>query len=215
MSQRFVRGKHWKTASARAKIPSPILRFMILTNIGDGAFRLQNGERTIVIDPATGRQRGDITLFTGSSLDDIGAEPQSVALPGEYEFGGIEVHGWQRGVKGRAVQTYYLIVWDELKIAFIGKDGPLPDAAALEELERHQPEVVLLPMGTKEQADWSAKLVKELEPAVVIPSAIGTMKDVAQAFGKAVDKTEEKFTFKKKDLTNHDQTLIVLTNKNA
>jgi hypothetical protein len=36
---------------------------------------------------------------------------------------------------------------------------------------------------------------------------------VSQAFGKAVTGPDEKFTFKKKDLENHDQTVIVLASK--
>lgn len=188
---------------------------MIITSIGDGAFRLQSGERSVIIDPATSRQRGDITLYTSSSLADIGNEPQSITLPGEYEFDGIEVHGWQRGAKNGTVLTYYLITWDEIHIAFIGKEGTLPETNTLEELERYQPEVVLLPMATKEQVDWSVKLVKQLEPSVCIPSSYDSVKSVAAAFGKSIDGAEEKFTFKKKDLENHDQTVIILANKNA
>lgn len=188
---------------------------MIITCIGEGAFRLQSGERTIVIDPTTSRQRGDITLYTSSLLENTGEEAQSIALPGEYEFGGIEVRGWQRGTRNRSIFTYYHIAWDDIHIAFLGAEGPLPEMSALEELEQYNPEVVLLPMATKEQAEWSVKLVKQLEPAVCIPSAYKSVKDVAAAFGKAVDKTEEKFTFRKKDLENHDQALIILANKNA
>jgi len=188
---------------------------MIITSIGDGAFRLQSGERSVVIDPATSRQRGDITLYTASSLSEIGEEAQSIALPGEYEFGGIEVRGWQRGAKNGTVLTYYLVSWDGIHIAFISKEGPLPEMSALEELERYQPEVVLLPMANKEQAEWSVKLVKQLEPAVCIPSAYDSAKTVSAAFGKSVQGPEEKFTFKKKDLENHEQTVIILANKNA
>lgn len=188
---------------------------MIITTIGEGAFRLQSGERAILIDPANNRQKGDITLVTSSKTDRVEGDPSDVRLPGEYEFGGIEVRGWQRGFTNGTVQTYYLVIWDDIGIAFIGAEGPLPDPSSLEELERFQPEVVLLPMKTKEQAEWSAALVKQLEPSVVIPSVYDNVKTIAQAFGTATPAPEEKFTFKKKDLAGHDQALIILTNRNA
>ncbi len=186
---------------------------MIITSPSEGTFRLQSGERSILIDPTTARLKGDITLYTKGSLSSINEELNTVALPGEYEFQGIEVHGWQRGSDKDGVTTYYLVVWDDIRIAYFGADGPLPDVSTLAELEQRQPEVVLLPLRTKDEAAWSVKLVKQLEPSVCIPSSYNSVKDVAQAFGKTVDGTEEKFTFKKKDLENHDQTVIVLSNK--
>jgi len=186
---------------------------MIITSPGEGTFRLQSGERSILIDPTTARLKGDITLYTKGSLASINDEPNTVALPGEYEFQGLEVHGWQRSAEKDSVITYYLVVWDDIRIAFFGADGPLPEVSALAELEQRQPEVVLLPLKTKEDAAWSVKLVKQLEPAVCIPSAYNSLKEVSQAFGKAVAAPEEKFTFKKKDLENHDQTVIVLSSK--
>jgi len=190
---------------------------MIITPLGDGTFRLQSGERSVLIDPTTNRTKSDITLYTKGLLGNVVDEPNTVALPGEYEFGGIEVRGWQRNVAGAGekaeITTYYLVSWDDIHIAFFGPDGPLPEAGTLTELEERQPEVVLLPMKTKEQQAWAVKLVKELEPSVCIPSSYGSVKEVSGAFGKSIDKTEEKFTFKKKDLENHDQTVIVLAAK--
>jgi L-ascorbate metabolism protein UlaG (beta-lactamase superfamily) len=183
---------------------------MVITSLGSGTIRLQNGETVLLVDPTSARFKADATVITASMLSETPIpEKNVITFAGEYEAAGIEIQGFTCGSDASQVTTAYVLTWDGIRVLVVGDHDHLPAGEALEEIGELQPEVLVLPMATAEQASWSAKLAKALEANLVIPSAFASTKDITSAFGETGD-TEEKITFKKKDLSAMSQKLVIL-----
>ena len=154
--------------------------------LGHSCFRLKGSQTTVITDPyspdlgySLGKQTADIITLSHqhpghSYVGGVGGDPRIVAGPGEYEIGGILIVGMQtfhdeeRG-KSKGRNTVYLIEVDELSICHLGDLGQLLTAEQAEEIE--DVDVLLLPVGGESTIDASqaARVVRQLEPKVVIP----------------------------------------------
>lgn len=183
---------------------------MVITNYGEGCIRIQNGETVLLVDPTTARLKADVTLRTITRLEEAPTPEQNViTFAGEYEGAGIGIQGWQCGSDSASVTTAYVISWDGIRVAIVGDHDALPQDDALEGLEQRQPHVLILPMSTKGQVSWAAKLAKQLEAALIIPTTYASIADVRSVFSEAAE--EEKITFKHKELLGMQQRVVVLT----
>lgn len=173
---------------------------MIVSYFGDGTFRLQNGETSVLIDSQNNRLKADVYLKT-LATPEIPSSENEIFAAGEYELKGVEVQGWELNDESgdKFIKTVYLIRWEDIKIAALGHVSGAISGDILDHLS--DADILILPAGGGNflTAEAAAKLAKQLEPAIVIPSFIKDGKDFLKAIGQKAE-TEEKFVFKKKDL---------------
>ncbi len=184
---------------------------MIIQYFGEGCFRLQSGELALLLNPSNNRLKADVILRTLVATDTL-PSPGEINFPGEYEVKGIEIQGWQVNGEstGKFIKTVYLVVWEEMHFVFLGHiSGSLP-ADVLEELV--EADVVFVPTGDSHflSAPEAVRLVKQLEPKIVIPASYKKNSDeLAKALGLKPENME-KFVFRKKDLGAEKMRLVVL-----
>lgn len=192
---------------------------MVIQYFGEGCFRLQSGELSLLLNPSNNRLKADVVLRTLVSTDtdvssgtNVPPSPAEISFPGEYEVKGIEVRGSQVNGEstGKFIKTVYAVDWEEMRFVFLGHiSGPLP-ADVLEELGGA--DIVFVPAGDPHfiSAADAAKLVKQIEPKAVIPASY---KKNSDELIKALDlkpENMEKFVFRKKDLADEKMRLICL-----
>jgi len=189
---------------------------MVVNYFGNGAFRLQSGETTLLIDPENNRLKADVVLRTLSpaafSASGTAGIPQNeFSFPGEYEAKDIEISGIAvLGESGeKFIKTVYSVTWDEINFAFLGHLSKIPSAEILDKL--NEPDVLFLPVGGGHflEPQAAAKLVRQLEPAVVIPAFFKTPNEFLKSSGLKSE-IQEKLVFKKKDLVGEKSRVVVL-----
>lgn len=176
---------------------------MVITYQGDGSFRLQSGEISVLVDPASNRLKGDVVLRTETAFPASDVPPgvqTEISHAGEYESRGIEIRGIPLGgdAKNGKTHTGYLLHWEDVTFAFLGPLAGGLDAELLEKFD--DPDVLFLRLGSRYLTEEAAeKLVRQIEPKVVIPA----YEKSPQAFLKEMGEggaLEEKFVFRRKDL---------------
>ena len=135
-----------------------------------------------------------------------------IGCAGEYEIKDIEVRGFQEANESTTnmVRTVYLVQWEDLKFACLGELSALPEGAVMKEIS--EVDVLLLPVagpGVMAAGD-AAKLVRQIEPSVVIPSHFSKWQDFAKELGQQKVEPQEKFVFKKKELIPKEMKLVIL-----
>lgn len=192
---------------------------MVISYFGENCFRLQSGDLSLLVDPANNRLKADVTLRTSTPADffvsDDAATPQTdILFPGEYEIKGIEILGMPvaRETGGKFIRTAYVLDWEEMKLGMMPRFSKLPDGNVLEKLS--ELDILFLPVDGDGglSPDAAAKLVRQLEPAVVIPSYSKSASEFLKATGQRAE-TQEKFVFKKKDLAGKKNQIVILEPK--
>jgi L-ascorbate metabolism protein UlaG (beta-lactamase superfamily) len=186
---------------------------MVLNYFGEGCFRLQSGELSVLVNPNSNRLKADVTLRT-LTTNEAPATADEINFPGEYEVKGIEIQGFP--IPGESNEKYtktiFAITWEEMRFVVLGHlSGPLP-AAMIEDLG--EPDVLFVPTGDSHfiEAGDAAKLIKQLEPKVIVPIYYKTPNDLAKAMGVKPEE-EEKFVFKKKDIVTMKNKLVTIESK--
>lgn len=201
---------------------------MTINWYGEGCFRLQFKEATILTDPLDAEVSGlkptrikvDIVIKTLIGLPlkrDLKEEEFLICTAGEYEIKNIFIKGKTLTEESgeKFIKTIYLIEAEELKILDLGYlTNPLdPKLFADEEID-----ILIIPAGGKPFLDLkeAAKLINQLEPKIVVPSfykipglkrKTGELKDFLKEFGATAEPLE-KLTVRKKDLVE-EKTKIV------
>ncbi len=190
---------------------------MVINYFGGGSYRLQSGDTSLLIDPENNRLKADVVLRTISAPDfnPSGELVQSeISFPGEYEVKGIEVSGIGLAEESgeKFLKTVYLVEWEEMKFVFLGHLSKMPPADVIEELE--EPDVLFLPVGGGHflSSEVAAKLAKQLEPSIIFPAFYKTPGDFLKSMGQKAE-TEEKFVFKKKDLADQKNRVLILESR--
>jgi L-ascorbate metabolism protein UlaG (beta-lactamase superfamily) len=188
---------------------------MVLNYFGNGAFRLQSGDTSILLDPESNRLKADVLLRTlvaaDAPLAEEAGESHVIAFPGEYEAKEIEIAGYP--VAGEStekfVKTAYAVNWEGMKFVFLGHLSRPIDAALMEELA--EPDVLVLPVGGGHflEPDVAAKISKQLEARVIVPSFYKNPDDFLKALGKKAEATE-KFVFRQKDIATEKGLPVIL-----
>jgi len=189
---------------------------MVLNYFGNGAFRLSSGDTSILVNSENNRLKADVSLKTLVAADDPMAsdagDGQLAAFPGEYEVKGIEIMGYE--VAGEStdkfVKTVFAVAWEGMKFVFLGHLSKPLDAGLMEELA--EPDVLFLPVGGGHflEPDVAAKIAKQLEARIVVPSFYKNPDEFLKALGKKAG-AEEKFVFKKKDIETEKGRPVVLS----
>jgi L-ascorbate metabolism protein UlaG (beta-lactamase superfamily) len=189
---------------------------MVLTYLGEGCFRLQSGETSLLVDPSGNRLKADVVLKTAVPDAQLQGESGVLSCAGEYELQRIEIEGVEVSEESsdKIIKTAYSLIWEDIKIAVLGEISATPSMKVLDKIG--EPDVLILPVHEDHflPPEEAAKLAKQLAPAVVVPSLYDkkSLEEFAKALGQKVT-SEDRFTFKKKDLVPEAVTLIALTPK--
>jgi hypothetical protein len=178
---------------------------MIINYYGGNYFKIQAGDLVVLIDPENQRSYKGAALVLNTvrpALAEAPAEtePFWIDHQGEYEVQGIHVEGMSLGEENKKENTAYRVDFDEIRFGILGHLAKEPDPKIQEFLKNC--DVLIIPGGEKPfiGAAAAAKLVRQLEPSVVIPSLSQNPKAFLKEIGQEKTVAEEKFVFKKKDL---------------
>lgn len=155
--------------------------------------------------------KGDVVLYTSDTIKEGEIlDPESIRFPGEYELHGVEIDGMALPGKGDKINTAYMVRMEDIRVGIIGPTSEFPSADALEQME--EPDILILPVEKGEylSGEQAAKLAKQLEPAVVIPTYYKSATEAQKAFEKKTE-PQEKFVCKKKDLIHGKVELVILS----
>jgi L-ascorbate metabolism protein UlaG (beta-lactamase superfamily) len=189
---------------------------MVITNLGEGCFRLQSGEISLLLDPTGNRLKADVILRTATGGNEMDESPETISFPGEYEVKGIEIEGYASPGEstGKILKTVYSVLWEDIKFVFLGQLANPPETKVLERIG--DPDILIIPVSGDHffSPEGAAKLIKQVEPKVSIPSFAGDkdIKELRKAMGQEAE-AEEKFVFKKKDLPLDHAKLVILKSK--
>lgn len=212
---------------------------MVITHHGGQCFKVTFGDLTLVFDPiAKGaslpavRFGADIALVSRkhpdmNGTDEVsfgGKEPFVIDGPGEYEHSGVTIQGFltksQYGLpKGTldAINTVYAVTLEGMTLVHLGAlSDPMLSHDAREAID--EIDVLFVPVGGDGvlSVAEAAKIAVTLEPKIVIPmhwNGMGEPKALESFLKEAGKENEkvEKLTLKKKDTTDKDGAIIVIT----
>lgn len=187
---------------------------MVINYFGNGSFKLQSGEMSLLLDPENNRFKADVVLRTLSPADaktDNSSPQKEISFPGEYEIKEVEILGVPVAEESseKFLKTIYFVKWEGIKIAFFGHISKMPAPHLIDRID--EPDIVFLPVGGGHflEAEFAAKLVKTLEPSFAIPTFYKNPSDFLKAMGQKTE-AEEKLVFKKKDLLGGKTKVVVL-----
>lgn len=194
---------------------------MVINYFGNGCFRLQSGDTSVLVNPENNRLKADVTLKTLAATDGSGAGPAAdadgkaneVVIPfaGEYEEKEVEIVGYPIPEESteKFLKTAYTVTWEGMKLVFLGHLSKPIDATLMEEFS--EPDVLFLPVGGGHflEPDVAAKIAKHLEARIVIPSFYKDPSAFLKASGKKGEEME-KFVFKPKDISGDKGRIVIL-----
>ncbi len=198
---------------------------MVITFYGEGCFKIQSGELSILTDPfdnQTGltppRFKADIVLKTitpASFFEKKETLPAGEIIgPGEYNIKGADVNGFLLAKESSAkfFKTAYSLRVEDVNLCFLGHVSEIPEPAVLEHLG--EPDILFIPAGGAPfiDAKSAVKIIKQLQPKMVAPAffKVSSLKRKAEDVNKFLEElngdkaknpeVSDKLTIKKKDL---------------
>jgi len=206
---------------------------MVISFYGEGCFKIQSGDFTILTDPfesSSGltppRFKSDIILKTLTPFP-ITNQPinqlinQLIIGPGEYDIKDASVVGFKlkKESSDKFLKTVYIVKIEGIKLCFLGHISGAPEPETAERLE--EIDVLFAPAGGKPflEPEAAIKLVKQIEPKIIIPSFFkvpglkrkaGDLKPFLEEFDSGKKEPEEKLTIKKKDVAEIKKTELVV-----
>lgn len=215
---------------------------MDITWYGHATTRLRARSAAILNDPTDrsagidmARPTADIVMISRehphhSHLDGVKGEFLLIDAPGEYESNGVQIEGIPTALlpaedgtaTGRNIA--YLITTDGLHVAHLGSIGEAPTASEAETLS--QADILILPVGDPEMISPAAgaRIVRALEPKIVIPvchsgaedpalvaflAAVGSTAEHVGGGSQSLDSGDSKVTVQRRDLGEHTRVLIL------
>jgi len=188
---------------------------MVINYFGNGCFRLQSGETSILVDSENNRLKADVALktlvATDAAIPGDAENGVEILFPGEYEAKEIEIMGFP--VAGESTEkflkTSYAVLWEGMKFVFLGHLSKPIDATLMEEFS--EPDVLFLPVGGGHflEPAVAAKIAKQLEARIIIPSFYKNPDEFLKALGKKGE-TIDKFVFKQKDIATDKGRAVIL-----
>lgn len=206
---------------------------MIISWYGEGCFKLQNGDTTLITDvpdASSGctapRGKVDVYIKTLTSLPPQGkyeGAQTSIYGAGEYDTQGIRIKGFQllEESSEKFFKTVYIIKWDDIVIGTLGHISGALQLAITEQFE--EIDVLIAPAGDAPFIHQKEliRLVKSLNPKIYIPSfykiaglkrKAEDIREVSEALNGGKITPEEKYVFKKKDLEGIKKTNMIVLN---
>ncbi|MGC9610738.1 MAG: MBL fold metallo-hydrolase [Minisyncoccia bacterium] len=179
---------------------------MVINYYGGNYFKIQAGDLAVLVDPENQRSYKGAALIINTIRPGAAEAPAEVSPvwidhQGEYETRGIRIEGRSLGEEDKKEKTIYRMDFEDIRFGILGHLTKETDSKIQELL--NDCDVLIIPGGEKPfiGAAAAAKLVRQLEPSVVIPSFSQNPKLFLKEMGQEKSAPEEKFVFKKKDLT--------------
>ena len=205
---------------------------MVITYHGGECFKVASGETTIAFNPIAKESKkfepvkfGVETAFVSMNHPDFNGVAQVtygekvpfvVSGPGEYEIGEVTARGF--GVKTEydgkeRFNTIYQVMLEGINIVYLGAlSSAMIDAKILEQFG--DVDILFVPVGGGDVLDAASasSLGVKLEAHVIIPMHYdkGALAAFLKEEGVEDVKAEEKFTVKKKELTEMEGAILVL-----
>ena len=214
---------------------------MIITWYGQACFRIQSGDKALVLDPfeksvglAPPSVQADVLFVTHEHSDHnnikaIKGDYFLVNGPGEYEIKGIKAkgitsyHDDEKGAK-RGLNTLYLIEMEGIHILHCGDLGQdLLDDKQLEEIGAV--DILMIPVGGffTINAKQAVGIVNQIEPKIVVPmhykipklsiAELDGVDKFLKEFGKEDVIPEEKISIKQKDIEGEEEKTKIIVLK--
>ena len=213
---------------------------MELTYYGHSCFSLKTKAGTVLFDPYESGTLGltlpkleaDIVCVSHDHADHnavsaIGGNPLVLDWPGEFEKNDIRVRGFYtfhdkaQGAE-RGGNIMFEVSWNGIHLLHAGDLGDMPSAEVLSEVDTTH--VLMVPVGGHFtiNAEEAIKLIKKIQPSIVIPMHYKSEKHTGVVAEKLADVSEflkhmgaddaqevEKLVLKKEEL-NAETTRVVL-----
>lgn len=205
---------------------------MIISWYGEGCFKIQNGDTTILTDlpdktsglsvPRT-KPTVYIQTLTSWPFEFARNEEDGKVIygGGEYDISGIVIKGFPLTHESgeHFFKTAYIIRWEGISIGLMGHMSEDIPPQMLENFE--EVDVLIAPGGGAPfiPQERIVRCIKQLNPKVYIPSFITTAglkrktegaEEIIKACSEEKNITpEEKFVFKKKDLEEIKKTRVI------
>ncbi len=200
---------------------------------GANCFRITSKKASLVIDDnlddlglKSVTKPGDIALFTSAHSQPKAAVKLVVDRPGEYEVSNVSIIGTSAQAHidepGQKSATIYKLVVDDVRIAIVGHIYPDLKDSQLEAIGTV--DLLLIPVGGNGytlDSIGALKIIKKIEPKIVVPSHYADSKikyqvpqqDLDEAVkGLAMEPKErlEKLKLKPADLNTEGTQLVIL-----
>lgn len=160
---------------------------MDITWLGHACIRVRTRQTALVMDPCDktsgfdiGRPAADIVTVSNPSplhshVRGVRGDPITIQGPGEYEIGGVQITGVSTYLAppeedAQAERnTAFVLESEDLRLVHVGGLGAPLTAEQIEQLS--SADVLVLPIGggSALEADEAARVVRALEPSLVIP----------------------------------------------
>jgi len=180
---------------------------MVITHQGGNYFRIQAGDYVVLIDPENQRSFKGAKVIINTVKPTLVEQQTEENAPvwiehqGEYEIGGVRIHGYSCGwnEKAKCENTAYLIFFDNISIAVLGHLYTELDPKTAGMLANT--DIVIAPANGSPFLEITkvAKLIRQLEPGIVIPSLSEKPLALLKELNREA-KPEEKLTIKKKEI---------------
>jgi len=207
---------------------------MTITFYGEGCFKLQSGETTILTDPIDSKSgltaprfKYDILLKTLMSFPPVIVETKEnyeghyIVGAGEYNIKNIDIIGFPvvKESTDKFLKTVYLIKIEGIKICLLGHIADMPELEISSHLE--EVDILIVPGSGNPFIDQKSllKLIRQIEPKIVIPCfhkvsglkrQAGDLKVLIEEFNHKQVEPQEKLTIKKKDLDEMKKTELTI-----
>ncbi|MFH1347045.1 MAG: MBL fold metallo-hydrolase [Spirochaetota bacterium] len=208
---------------------------MVITFYGEGCFKIQSGEFSVLTDPfdaQTGltppRFKVDLVLRTITPVSSLEKKDDVVVSEiigsGEYNISGADISGFQlvKESSKSFFKTAYSLKLEDINLCFLGHISEIPEPMVLERLG--EPDIIFIPAGGAPFMDLklAVKIIKQLQPKLVIPCFFkvpslkrkaGDIKDFLEELNgnkEKIGEAVEKLVIKKKDLAEIKKTQVVV-----
>ena len=199
---------------------------MKITWHGDSCFEIASVSKDkdnvlTIVDPKEGKKsaKADIILETHPEKNGFETDEQFVISScGEYERKGVFIQGVQSfQVDKKLKNIIYMIEVEDIRIAHLGYFGEsILSEEQIEEMGTV--DILIVPVDGDKTISYAeaAKIVAQVEPAIVIPMCYdGKKKDKGlapflKAMGEKEVESQEKFSIQKKNLTVGEKAEIVI-----
>jgi L-ascorbate metabolism protein UlaG (beta-lactamase superfamily) len=204
-----------------------------LSYFGANCLRISTKKAQLVVDDnlkklglKTVTKLTDISLKTLKDIPDHESHFK-VDMPGEYETAGVIIHGVAARAhmdeEGKHTSTIYTLEADGTRVAILGHVYPELSEDQLEQIG--MVDILVVPVGNSGytlDAIGALKLIKQIEPKVVIPTHYADsgvnyevpqveLADALKNLGMEVSETVDKYKYKSADLS--DSTKLVVLNR--
>ena len=205
---------------------------MVISWYGEGCFRIQSGEKSVLLDlpdkssgltAPRGKYDALVKTLTPWPFDFENTEEGAGTVihgAGEYDINGIGIRGFELPQESSThfFKTIYVLSWEDISIGILGHlSGEIPPQT-LENFE--EVDVLIGPGGGAPFVDHEhmSRIIKQITPKIFIPSFYkipglkrdaGLVKPLLEKINGGEAESQEKFVFKKKDLTDIKKTHVI------